>query len=1190
MHSDNKFDLNYSLVKFFLSNGRLTFLIFIFVFFGGIFATLNLKTTGFPAPTIDTFIVITRYSGASSQIVLNEVTQPLENAVKDIDGVSGYSSTSNNDISQLVLNVEADANPDSVRSQVESSLNSITLPEGANKPIIVKPDISGPDFVFSVASLDGNRQKMYESIKEFEEILNSLDQVAEVNVSNPIQKSITITPNFGRLAQSGLELSDLQNQLSTFGQSSPVGSSVTIDNKNTSITLRVDEKSIDDLKEFPLLISNSSQNQTQVSPVSIPLNQVASVEYNYDYEDSQPTFISLSQNGNPTTAEAVQLSVKAVKNTDQSLLDNLIKDTSSSADSFEYAFTPSITNSDEVYVVRNYSVNDENQAQVNEVLSGLIGSPFEINNSLLAQVGWLFGALQLVFIVMFMFVSWRAALISAFSIPLSLAITSLFLFVIGESFNTLVLFSLVLVIGLVVDPTLVVLEAIQRKIDIGLKGNDAVLKAFKDVGTGLFTSTLTNVIVFVPFGVISGVIGQIFSYIPLTIVPAIIGSYVVALVFLSYIGGVFLRKSPQSTDNEEENIWGVAKWLIALNTTILNSSVLLRLAIIVGSFVLSIGLIASFFQTGLVKQTDFSTPSDSLGILGTYTFKPSVATNDRIEISRQITQKISEYKGVRQVFPLSSSIYYIELIERKDNNRAVSSELATTINDEITKEFKDTLFDVDISASGPGGGNPSFGVSVGIYPKDLTLSKTQSTSVSKTLLDVCSKDGAFIIDANCDEDKKPIQAIDDGFTNKESNEIFVSLDRKISYEKGILDQSSFLNRNGNILQRLSASIIPLTDTKIPVEFTKIVTLQENGNSIPIVIDIPNISNTRIDSTSALSSLPLSQNPLAPQVTLDDVATIESKEPNLSIERVDGETVFNIKGKVKPEFSDQGSISAIQNAVIDYYKSDDGKKAIELGLDKDGVGPIISSQGPDFGKSIQELLIALVLAIFTIYTILVVFLNSFSKPLVVLYTIPLGFIGLVPALAFLAGGQLGFLEIIGIIILMGLVVNIALYLLDSARTYMLVFGYSEKKSIATSVGIRLRSIFLTNITAIAGLGPLAIYSEFYRSIAVVIIFGLLVTSFGSLITTPILFIFFNWLSNAFSKMKFSNKIIFLAPLTIALPLSGIISFIPNSSSYSSIVIAVGFGLSILTTFVYLCVLWAKLPNNRIQTVSAKPKQS
>ena len=153
-----------------------------------------------------------------------------------------------------------------------------------------------------------------------------------------------------------------------------------------------------------------------------------------------------------------------------------------------------------------------------------------------------------------------------------------------------------------------------------------------------------------------------------------------------------------------------------------------------------------------------------------------------------------------------------------------------------------------------------------------------------------------------------------------------------------------------------------------------------------------------------------------------------------------------------------------------------------------------------------------------YIVLAIFFKSLSQPFGILYTIPISMIGVLPGLAIFAGGQFGFLEIIGLIILVGIVENVAIFLIDAANQKIDEEGWDEKRAIAYASGLRLRPVLLTKVAALASLAPLAITSQFYRSISVVIIFGILASGALSLVTTTILFIFFKWLSRKFHGIK------------------------------------------------------------------------
>jgi multidrug efflux pump subunit AcrB len=246
----------------------------------------------------------------------------------------------------------------------------------------------------------------------------------------------------------------------------------------------------------------------------------------------------------------------------------------------------------------------------------------------------------------------------------------------------------------------------------------------------------------------------------------------------------------------------------------------------------------------------------------------------------------------------------------------------------------------------------------------------------------------------------------------------------------------------------------------------------------------------------------------------------------SIKRLNAETVGVVTARPIDDYNNQGKVALLQTAAIkefnDNYRSKYNKET--------KVENYAEGDTESITKSFQELGIAFLLAIILTYLVLVLFFNSFTQPLVILFAIPLTFIGIFPALHIFVGGQLGFLEIIGIIILVGLVENVAIFLIDAANQ-KIKEGWEPKEAISYASAIRFRPILLTKITTLVSTAPLAILSEFYRSISVVIIFGLLTSGILSLFISPILFIYFRFVSHEFRSYPAWGKILFLAGLPI-----------------------------------------------------------
>jgi hydrophobic/amphiphilic exporter-1 (mainly G- bacteria), HAE1 family len=1119
---------NYKITQFFLHNTRLTALALLLVILVGIFSLFNLKTTGFPSPSVGIAVVQTVYPGAASEVVLRDVTQPLEKAIGGIEGVKSYTSNTKNSVSIIQISIDEKANIDGVKSKISTEVASVVLPAAAQKPVTIGVNIGGPDYIFSItAPTIAQTFDVADTLKT--EIL-ALTSTKSVTEQNELAKKAIITVDPQKLASSGITLEAITAKIQTLDESLPVVSGVALDNQSQSITTSIRGKSLADLAALtitPRVVQIPSLTDS-APPAPIRLSDIATISVGYRFENAGlPSLVGTQVGGTIATQNAVVFNISSNDGTDQIKYISEIEAIIAKQNVVFAKATDAIASTEKPIVIEHYSVNESNQEQVNEVVKGLIGGKLSSDNPLVANMGWILGALQLVVLVMIAFVSWRAAVVAAISIPLSLIFSLGYVYLIGENLNTLVLFSLVLVIGLVVDPALVILEAVQRKIDTGMKPIPAVLAAIHDVGDGLFLATLISAIVFIPFGVISGILGQIFKYIPLTVIPAIIGSYIVPLVFLSWIGSLLLKKTKGKTENEQENLWGIAKWLVAFNRKILHSPVWVRSVVVILGLAIPIGVSAYFFGSRQITQVTFSSSENGELLEAVGTFHSDLTDEAKNKVSSEIITTLMQNKDVVSVYPLgkeSNFAYYARLKpikERSQTGKKVAAQLTNDISPTLKAAFND--FSVSNISQGPPGQN--YQVAISVKENDLTTLKQGALGVSAVLKKLCIKDKKVLIGP--ESDCTPIvEKVDDGYTGKENKVIDIALSRQL------LEEKSLVLANGPQTAIVNQQV--RNAFEIGTKTTKYGNVVVDGKNIDITLE----KSTPAPSTlSALTDLTVT-GITGQQVPLSSIAQFETKTPSSSIARTKGQTIGVVQAQLKTGYTDQQISAQVTQVVVDYFAKDSAKESKALGLQQNSVTSFSEGGSAGFVKSFGDLVLALVLAIILVYTLLVVFFDSFSLPLVILYTIPLTLLGWVPALALFGGGQFGFLEIIGLIILVGLVCNVAIYLIDAARQ-KIAHGVDEKEAIALASGLRLRPVLLTKLVAAASLAPLILFAEIYRSLSIVVVFGLFASGFASLITTPILFVFFRWLSREYRLLAWYHKLLFF-PLMI--PYIGVMGYL------------------------------------------------
>jgi multidrug efflux pump subunit AcrB len=264
------------------------------------------------------------------------------------------------------------------------------------------------------------------------------------------------------------------------------------------------------------------------------------------------------------------------------------------------------------------------------------------------------------------------------------------------------------------------------------------------------------------------------------------------------------------------------------------------------------------------------------------------------------------------------------------------------------------------------------------------------------------------------------------------------------------------------------------------------------------IDVPTTEKMIYQQTMTKMAMQGISNPeLLPEkpedVTVGDL--LESKEisESITIRRVNGKRFMEVYASV----SEDGDAMKIQSDLEDYLSED---KLKELGLSEDALD--YQGEVDSITQSFTDLLISLVVAIFMIYVLLVGFFRSFLKPFIILFAIPLGMIGVFFAI-WLTTGQLGFLELLGVVTMAGIVVNVTILLIDYANQ-LKAEGKTSAEAISTSVAVRFRPIMLTQLTAFGSLAPLMFLSPFWKGLSASIIFGILSSAVLSLFLTPILY--------------------------------------------------------------------------------------
>lgn len=1027
----SKRDWNYRLVYYFLNHTQLSVLLFALLILGGIFGYSRLRVEGFPQVQFPLAIVSVVSPGAGSEIIAENVVAPIESAVRDIPSVKEVTSSSQNAFGFVTVSFNEGTDLTTAIQDVRTKVTSVKLPEGTQTPEISAPDISGPTYIIAVT---GNKSlvELDELSKPLKDKLLAIEDIKSVKLLSGIKQQILIE------LSPAYQNPDVINQITSSDVEFPLGQAI-INGQLTTITGKRQVKNIEDLRALPIRIGEKTVKLADIAKVGIGVDYGGQIHW-VGYTDEQ--------SGDFIRQKALLYDVRLASKADILSSDPKVQE----------VLTKLNQANDEVDYLAVYNSAQESRRQVDEIVEGAVGGKWDTDGPI-ANVGYLFGGIWLLMIAILAFLDWRSAIISAAAIPLSFLGTFLFLGLFDIQLNTIVLFSLVLVLGLIADPAIVVIESIKRYIELGKRGQVAVLHSISTIGQGIFIAVLTSLVVFVPFAIVSGTFGEIIKYIPLTVIPALVASYFVPMLFLTWLSAKFLKPRVDHTPKDEDDVtvlWPVARWFVSANRYILKHT-WLQIAVIVLAFVIPVAIAGWLFSSGKIRQVQFSQPPEAEFVNVQVPIAPSTTETDLIadsdavdEILKKYTNAIDtyfyQYQGTNGGAAQSFSLF-VHLLPPKDRLQT-SDDVIEGLKADLRQEFGEQSNAEALGAGPPGGSYP---ITVNVYDNDPSKLQEAAVKIAQQLK-TYSEVSATRYDGDTPSTELSVTLRSDQTASR-------GLTAPVIFGQigsGLTDRTLFTIDNYNVLLKSPASSNPQS-------------VEALGNTIIF-------------------------GPSGP-VALKEIADIIPTQVPGAIKRLNGDRYIQVQARV----TDSRDVIKIQREINTWVKDNAGN----LGLDPSAFENRASTD--EFEKSFQELFLAILLSIVVTYIIFVLFFRSFLQPFIILASIPLLFIGAFPALVWFGNGQLGFLETLGVIMVIGIVENVGIFLIDYANR-KIATGMDKKEAIALSAGIRFRPIILTKFTALAGLLPLAIFAPFWRGLAVVVIGGILSSGILSLFTTPVLY---NW---------------------------------------------------------------------------------
>ncbi|AWI04804.1 efflux RND transporter permease subunit [Clostridium drakei] len=994
----------------------------------GAFGYLKMGANLLPSMNNPVITVSTIYSGAGADDIKKDVIKPIEDSVSGISGVDTINSTAKEGYGTVTITFKSSANLNTAYSDVQKAVENASskLPEDANKPTILKMDTNAIPVL--AISLNGNvsYDELYNESDILKQKLEKVPGVGNVSLMGADKKQLMIKLDKTAMEYYGISTNTVMGKLKSVNLNVPAGE-IKQDKQDQAVRVIGQFHNIDDAKNMLVPTANGG---------SIRLGEIAQIKLEAPDATTQIRF-----NGNKTMAVVVgkqsDANVVEVANSVKKQLESIKKS------------IPGDIKIDIAFDTTTFITSSLKQVQHN-LIEGIITT---------AVVLYLF------------FRSFRSSLVVLVAIPTSLIATFFMMYKFNFTLNMLSLMGLSLVVGTLVDDSIVVIESIQRHLGLGKDPIRAAIDGRDEVGMAAVAISLCDIVVFAPISLMSGMIGQLFREFGLTIVVATIFSLLVSFTVTPMLSSRILKKENKEKEIKKDGFFSkvLEKYKSILMWSLEHRKKVLSAVVI--CIILSVALI----PMGILKS-EFIPTADQGSFTIDLSLTPGSTLKQTDEKITQVEKYLKNMKEVKSYFTMVGSNgqgssdkatgeIMVNLVSKNERKKS-QTKLAAQVRD-FGKTMTGVDFTVTESQSGGGSSKP---VSINIKGDDQSTLEDLSKQVEKIVKTVPG-----VIDVS-------------NSSNIKSSELRVNIDSLAAAQYGIS----------------SADIGSSVRTALAGSKAGVYRANNTENDITI-----KFMNGQIKNAEDIKSIKIT-NAAGQQIPISEVASIVKVDSEPSISREDKQDVVtigaNLQGRVLGEVTNDIKAKLKSLSIPEGY-------SISYGGTQKNMADSFSSLGLALGASLC-----------LVYMILVVLYESFLTPAIRMVSLPCAIIGAFGLLA-LTGQTLNLMSMIGLIMLEGLSSKNGTLLIDYTNTLMKK-GMNLKDALIESGVTRLRPIIMTSATMIVSMLPVALSmgegSEMKQSMAIVIIGGMVASTILSPIVIPVVYTLMDDLTKAVFKKKKSHK--------------------------------------------------------------------
>ncbi|WP_243614026.1 efflux RND transporter permease subunit [Shimia aestuarii] len=968
-------------------------------------------------PDVDNAVVTvtTTYRGAAPEVIDTDITETIEGAVASISGIRSISSESRQGRSRVTIEFEAGRDVDVAANDVRDAVGRIrdNLPQEADQPEVEKSDADAdPVMRLAVVSDRMTTAEITDYVDRFiSDRLATLDGVASLRIYGERSFAVRIWLDRRALAARKLTVADVENALKRNNVELPAGE---VTSRNRQLTVRLNSRlqSVDDFRDVVL---------DRVAGYPVRLGDVARVEPGV----AEDTTIARSDG-----RDAVGIAVQRQSQSNTLQISNAVR-----------------AEVDRI----NPTLPEGMKIQIGSDDALFVGASIrEVVNALMISLG-------LVVLVILLFLrSFRATLIPAITIPVSLIGAFVLIGAWGFSLNTLTLLALLLAIGLVVDDAIVVLENIQRRIENGETPLVAALKGARQVTFAVLATSVTLIAVFVPLSFMPGQVGRLFIEFGWVMAGTVAISTFVALTACPALASKILRARKQSDGAPLATTAHPESPVQRAYAALLRYCLRMPLVVIVLGTAISGG--AFFFYDSLPREL---APREDRGVGFIPLTAPQGSTTAYTDRAAQqveaLLDPLREEGTIETVFTFTGwgnrawrSFVVFRLAPWEAREKS-ASEVAREIAPKMAQITAARGF--PITPAGLGLRGNSTPVRIVISGPDFESVKDWSTTL---LARAESIEGLVNPEINYEQNLPQLE---------------INIDRQRADDLGISIETI-----ASTMQSMLASRQATTFISRGREYPVILQAEAQDRRSPS--DIDNIYIRSGDGETLV--------PLGALVTLQENAAAPS------LRRFDRLPSIQLSGALAPG-ADLGAVLGEIEALADDIVPATGKLGYE-------------GQSRTFKDTTAGATAVFAMALLIVFLVLAAQFESFVHPAIILLSVPAGVAGAIYAMA-LGGLSLNVYSQIGIILLIGLVAKNGILIVEFANQ-LRDEGKSVHEAAILAAVLRLRPIMMTVLSTILGALPLVLAegagAESRNAIGTVIIAGLTLSAVLMLIVTPTLY--------------------------------------------------------------------------------------